>query len=93
MRVVQRTDLYVGMFLVVTIGLVVVALIATSGWGIRHFDLFIKATDVRDVVIDTRIYLQGLEVGRVAAIDPRPSRKAGQLEFVIRAQMLAQFPD
>ncbi len=93
MKVVQRTDLYVGLFVVVTVGLIVSALVATSGWGIRHFDLFIISDDVRDVAIDTKLYLQGLEVGRVASIDPHPSRKAGQLEFVIRASMLSQFGD
>ena len=93
MKVVQRTDLYVGIFLVVTVGIVVAALIVTSGWGQRRFDLPIKAADVTDVAIDTKIFLQGLEVGRVASIDPHPSAKRGELEFVVHASMVAQFPD
>jgi ABC-type transporter Mla subunit MlaD len=92
-KVVQRTDLYVGIFIVVTVGLVVAALVVTSGWGQRRFDLHIKSSDVTDVAIDTKIFLQGLEVGRVASIDPRPSRKRGELEFVVHASMVAQFPD
>ncbi len=93
MKVVQKTDLWVGLFLVLTIGTIVGALLATSGWGIRHNNLYIRSTDVQNVAIDTKLYLQGLEVGRVASITPRPSRKAGQLEFLIRASMIEKFGD
>jgi len=66
--------------------------VVTSGWGIKHFDLYIQTDDARDIAIDTKIYLQGLEVGRVVAINPRPdTTKPGKLEFTIRAQMLAEF--
>jgi len=91
MKVASRTDLWVGTFVVAVIGVVVTALVATSGWGIRHFDLYIRTNDARDVTIDTRIYLQGLEVGRVASISPRPTNKRGVLEFIIHAQMIAEF--
>ena len=86
-----RTDLSVGLFVVAVIGVIVAALVATSGWGVRHFDLYIRTDDARDVALDTRIYLQGLEVGRVASISPRPTNKRGVLEFIIRAQMIAEF--
>jgi ABC-type transporter Mla subunit MlaD len=92
-KVVQRTDVYVGLFVIIIVGIVVAALIATSGWGIRHFDLLIVSDDVKDVAVDTRIYLQGLEIGRVASINPKRATKPGKLEFVIRASMLAAFPD
>jgi len=94
MKVVQRTDLYVGAFIVAVVGIIVTALVVTSGWGIKHFDLFIRTDDARDITIDTKIYLQGLEIGRVVAINPQPDPgKPGNLEFIIRAQMLAEFKD
>ncbi len=93
MKVVQRTDLYVGVFVVVTIAVIVVALIATSGWGIKHFDIYFVAENVENVPVDTKIYLQGFEVGRVASINPKRATKPGLLEFVIRASLLSQFPD
>ena len=65
---VQRTDLYVGMFLVATVALVAIALIATSGWGVDRYDVFVRTDNAQDVAVDTKIYMQGLEVGRVAAI-------------------------
>ena len=91
MKVASRTDLWVGLFVVAVVGIVVAALVATSGWGIRHFDLYIRTDNTQDVTIDTRLYLQGLEVGRVASISPRPTNKRGVLEFIIHAQMLAEF--
>jgi ABC-type transporter Mla subunit MlaD len=90
---VQRTDLYVGAFVLATVAVVVAALVATSGWGVRHFDLYILTDNARDLAVDTKIYLQGLEVGRVADIAPRPSAQAGRLEFVVRASMIERFRD
>jgi ABC-type transporter Mla subunit MlaD len=90
---VQRTDLYVGMFLVATVALVAIALIATSGWGVDRYDVFVRTENAQDIAVDNKIYMQGLEVGRVAGIAPRPVGTAGQLEFVIRMSLLDRFPD
>ncbi len=90
---VQRSDLFVGLFLVATAALVVVALITTSGWGVDRYDVFVRTDNAQDIAVDTKIYLQGLEVGRVAAISPRPVGQAGRLEFILRAQLVDRFPD
>ncbi len=89
----QRSDLYVGIFVLLAIAGVVGALLATSGWGTKHFDLYILTDNTTGIAIDTRIYLQGLEVGRVVAISPRQGGKPGRLEFVVRARMVQQFAD
>jgi len=90
---VQRTDLYVGMFLVATVALVAIALIATSGWGVDRYDVFVRTDNAQDIAVDTKIYMQGLEVGRVAAIAPRPVGTAGRLEFILRISLVDRFPD
>ena len=90
---VQRTDLYVGMFLVATVALVVIALIATSGWGVDRYDVFVRTDNAQDIAVDTKCYLQGLEVGRVAGIAPRPVGTAGRLEFILRLSLVDRFPD
>ena len=90
---IQRTDLSVGIFVIATVAIVVVALVATSGWNVRHFDLYIRTDDARDIALDTRIYMQGLEVGRITAIAPRQANRPGRLEFIIRAKMVERFPD
>lgn len=90
---VQRTDFYVGIFVLTAAAAVVAALVTTSGWGRRTFDLYILADNTAGISIDTKIFMQGLEVGRVAFIAPRPSSRQGELEFVIHAEMTAQFAD
>ena len=90
---VQRTDLYVGLFLVGCVALVLVALIATSGWGVDRYDVFVRTEDAQDVAVDSKVFMQGLEVGRVAGIAPRPIGEAGRLEFIVRVSLLDRFPD
>ena len=90
---VQRTDLLVGVFLVATVALVAVALIATSGWGVDRYDVFVRTDNAQDIAPDTKIYLQGLEVGRVAGIAPRPAGTGGRLEFILRLRLVDRFPD
>jgi ABC-type transporter Mla subunit MlaD len=91
---VQRTDLYVGLFLIGTVAAVAAALVATSGWGVDRYDIFVKTDNAQDITVDTKIFMQGLEVGKVAAINPRPAPgTAGRLEFIIRLSLLDKFPD
>ena len=90
---VQRSDLYVGIFLVAMVGLVLAALVATSGWGTDRYDIFVRTGSAQDLTVDTKIFLQGLEVGRITAINPRPTGRAGQLEFILRLSLLDRFPD
>lgn len=90
---VQRSDLYVGMFLVSVVALVLAALVATSGWGTDRYDIYVRTDSVQALSVDTKIFLQGLEVGRITAINPRPAGRAGQLEFILRFSLLDRFPD
>jgi ABC-type transporter Mla subunit MlaD len=91
-KTVQKNDLIVGIFVILVVATVVTALVETQGWGTKRRALFIHTTDVRDLRVDTKIYLQGLEVGRIAVINPKPGA-GGALEFLIRADILALFPD
>ena len=90
---VQRTDFHVGIFVLATIVTVVAAIVATSGIGIKRYDLYIRGDDATSLAVDTKIFLQGLEVGRVTRISAIPGAKSGKLEFVIRASMLDQLSD
>jgi ABC-type transporter Mla subunit MlaD len=90
---VQRTDFYVGIFVIATIVTVLAAIVATSGIGIKRYDLYIRGDDATSIAVDTKIFLQGLEVGRVTVINAVPGTKSGRLEFVIRASMLANLSD
>ena len=91
MKITQKNDLMVGAFVILVVATVVAALIKTQGLGIHHRPLYIHTDDARDLRVDTKIYLQGLEVGRIAVINPRQA--ASGLDFLIRADILTQFPD
>jgi len=93
MRIVQRSDVYVGLFLLLIIGAVVTALVVTSGWGIPRWDLFVKTDNVRGVAVDNKVFYQGLEVGRVASITAKESEKPGRLEFIIQLELVAEFAE
>lgn len=91
MKMTQKNDLMVGAFVILVVATIVAALIKTQGLGIRHRALWIHTDDARDLRVDTKIYLQGLEVGRIAAINPRQAPSG--LEFMIRADIVSLFPD
>jgi ABC-type transporter Mla subunit MlaD len=60
---------------------------------VDRYDVFVRTENAQDVTVDSKVFMQGLEVGRVAAIAPRPVGEAGRLEFIIRMSLLDRFPD
>lgn len=89
----QRTDFLVGLFILVTVGIVVGALIVTSGLGEVRYDLFIRTGSAQNLTQDTRVVLRGLSVGRVRQVSPVIDTIAGTIEFVARLSVQDQFPN
>lgn len=89
----KHRDFAVGLFIVVTIGVILGALLVTSGLGEAHRDLFMRAATAQDLTTDTRVFLQGLAVGRVRQINPHVEAGTGRLAFVLRLQIDQRFPD
>ena len=88
-----RQDFYVGLLIVVTIALVVGALIATSGWGERRYDLFLRVANAEGISPDTKALVQGLEVGRVRSVSPTVDSLSGRISFVARLSVAEKFAD
>jgi ABC-type transporter Mla subunit MlaD len=88
-----RQDFYVGLLIVVTIALVVGALIATSGWGERRYDLFLRVANAEGISPDTKALVQGLEVGRVRSVSPTVDSVSGRISFVARLSVAEKFAD
>ncbi|HKC40938.1 MAG TPA: MlaD family protein [Gemmatimonadales bacterium] len=88
-----RQDFYVGLLIVVTIALVVGALIATSGWGERRYDLYLRVANAEGISQDTKALVQGLEVGRVRSISPTVDSASGTISFVARLSVAEKFAD
>ena len=77
-----RQDFIVGALIVAAIAIVVGALVATSGWGERRYDLFLRVGSAEGITVDTRVIVQGLEVGRVKSIDRSSGTVALEIEPV-----------
>ncbi len=88
-----RQDFLVGLLIVVAIGIVVGALIATSGWGERRYDLFMRVASAQNLSVDTRVYVQGLEVGRITSISPRVEPGTGTISFLAKLSIAERFAD
>ena len=88
-----RQDFYVGVLIVVTIALVVGALIATSGWGERRYDVYLRVANAEGISPDTKALVQGLEVGRVRSISPAVDSLSGTISFVARLSVAEKFAD
>ncbi|MGH7752537.1 MAG: MlaD family protein, partial [Gemmatimonadales bacterium] len=89
----KQQDLMVGALLVAAIAVVVGALIATSGWGERRYDIYMRAGTAQDLNVDTRVTLLGLEVGKVASVSPRVDSLTRAVSFIVRLRVAERFPD
>lgn len=87
-----RQDFIVGLFIVGAIAVVIGALLATSGWGERRYDLYLRTANAEGLSADSKVLLQGLEVGRVASVSPRVDSMTRTITFVARLSVIGRFP-
>lgn len=88
-----RQDFYVGLFIVVTIALVIGALIATSGWGERRYDLYVRVASADGISQGTAVAIEGLDVGQVTSISPRVDSLTRRISFVAKLSVKERFED
>jgi ABC-type transporter Mla subunit MlaD len=86
-----RQDFIVGLFIVGAIAVVIGALLATSGWGERRYDLYLRAANADGLTTDSKVLLQGLEVGRVSSVAPRVDSTTRNISFVARLSLIGRF--
>jgi ABC-type transporter Mla subunit MlaD len=86
-----RQDFTVGLVIVAAIAVVVGALVATSGWGERRYALYLRTASAEGLTTDSRVYLQGLEVGRVTRVSPRVDSTTRTISFIARLSMIERF--
>jgi len=89
----SRRDFWVGLFVLLALGIVTGTLIVTSGLGDVRYHLFVRTESAQDLTRDTRVFLQGLEIGRVQQLNPVRSGPAGTLSFVGELAINQKFPD
>ena len=87
----NRQDFVVGLLLVLAVGLVIGALIATSGWGQQRYALFLRVANAEGISADTRVMVEGLEIGRVRSIVPRVDPVTRRISFIARLSLAQEF--
>lgn len=88
-----RQDFIVGLSVVTAVGIVVGAFIATSGLGERRYNVFLRVASAEGISVDTRVMLQGLQVGRVKSVSPRVDSVSRAVSFVARMSIAEKFAD
>jgi len=88
-----RQDFYVGTLIVVTIAIVIGALIATSGWGERRYDLYVRVASADGISQGTAVIIEGLDVGQVTSISPRVDSVTRRISFVAKLSVKERFED
>jgi len=88
-----RHDFLIGLLVVAAIGVVLGAVIATSGWGERRYDLFMRTESAEGISSDTKVFVQGLDIGRVRSVAPRVDSVTGRISFVARLSVAQTFAD
>jgi ABC-type transporter Mla subunit MlaD len=89
----QRTDFWVGLFILVGIGVVVGMAVVTSGLGERRTTFYLRTLSAEALTPDTRVVLRGLDVGRLRDMSPVVESATGALEFVGRLAVRERFPN
>lgn len=88
-----KQDFYVGLLIVAAIALVIGALIATSGWGERRYDLFVRVASADGISRGTAVVIEGLDVGQVTSISPRVDSATRRISFVAKLSVKERFAD
>jgi ABC-type transporter Mla subunit MlaD len=90
----RSADALIGLLVLTTIGLMLAAIAVTRGWNERRILVYMLSPSVQDLKVDSRVKLQGLEVGEVAGISPRiDSAAMGRAQFVVALRLRERFQD
>jgi ABC-type transporter Mla subunit MlaD len=81
----RTSDALIGVFVTGALVVVLTALYFTQGWNRRTWALFVTTTTAEGLNNDTKVFLQGLEIGRVASISPQAA--GGPVTFVMELEL------
>ena len=84
-------DFTVGLFILASIGIVLGLLVITSNALDDRQDFYMRAATAEGLTEDTRVSLQGLQIGRITQVNPRVDD--GGLSFVAQLSLERTYPD
>lgn len=91
MNLSERTsDALIGAFVAGALLVLVTAIYFTTGWNRRTWQVYITAASAEGLTSDTKVYLQGLEIGRVNSVSPRIGG-TGPLTFLVQLTLNQRF--
>ena len=91
MNLSERTsDALIGAFVMGALLVLVTAIYFTTGWNRRSWQVYITAASAEGLNSDTKVYLQGLEIGRVNSVSPRIGG-TGPLTFLVQLTLNQRF--
>ncbi len=76
-----------------SIGVIVGALVVTSGVLEGRYNIYMRVALAEGLTADTRVSLQGLEVGRVRDVFPRVDSATNTLDFIATLSIRERFAD
>ncbi len=85
------SDFTVGLFMLAIIGIVLGLLVVTSNALDVRQEFYMRATTADGLNEDTRVFLQGLQVGTVTEVNPRVEVQG--VSFVARLSLQRTYPD
>lgn len=86
----RSSDTLIGVFVAGALLVLVTALYFTTGWNRRTWPVYITAASAEGLNSDTKVYLQGLEIGRVNSVSPRIGG-TGPLTFLVQLTLNQRF--
>lgn len=89
----RLSDLLVGSLVVGAAVVLLVAVVLTKGWNKRQFDLYMRSSTAQDLNVDTKVFLQYLEVGEVKGVAPQVDSASGRLRFVVHLRIDERYQD
>lgn len=76
-----------------TVGIIAGALVLTSGLLEGRYDLHMRVDEAEGLTQDTRVVLQGLQIGRVTQVTPHLDSATSVLDFVATLSIREKFSD
>ena len=85
----RTSDALVGLLVISCVAVVLVALSVTQGWNDRRFVLYMRSSSALQV--DTKVMLQGLEIGEVASVSPLDDPSMGPISFIVSLRIRERY--
>ena len=89
----RSADTLLGLLIVTVLGLLLVALIFTQGWTERRINVLLLTESAEGLEPGTKVLVEGLEIGLITRIVPRPDTAHQTMNFVATLRLRSRFPD